>query len=121
MRKTPVIAFIGICSFLVPVMGYSIVDVRRQLEIVARRPPASCITVAGFQLMAVDQIRQDEVDHGLIVYILAKHHVRNRWLFVGAYNTYLVTLHLVASANQRRDLFSRLPCGVRPKLLPKSK
>ena len=92
-------------------------DARDRLSALGRRPVSIRASSGRLPPLPLEAVRQSEVDNGLVHNLLRQRPAGNRYAFIVRYNAYALAMPLLGNARGRRDLFARLPCGVRPRLL----
>jgi hypothetical protein len=60
--------------------------------------------------------REQEIDNGIVHFLIDDKGIRSRWLYAASYYVYEIAARLKTTPEQRRNLYARLPCGVRPKM-----
>lgn len=101
------------------VVGYFSYRTAEMMSLVRSRPVAECREVrSGLRpYRDLPSIPDTLILQGLVLHILfAKEYEHNRMLWIGGYQIYRLTLLLQTTSQERRDLFSRLDCGVRPRV-----
>jgi hypothetical protein len=63
--------------------------------------------------------RQQEVDNGLVHFLIDDEGIDLHWVYAATYQLYSVAARLKTTAGQRRLLYARLPCGVRRRCSPR--
>ncbi|MGZ8286896.1 MAG: hypothetical protein ACXW27_13465 [Allosphingosinicella sp.] len=64
-----------------------------------------------------ESTRQQEIDNGIVHFLIDDKWIKSRWLYAAHYYAYQAAARLKTTPDQRRNLYARLPCGVRPKML----
>ena len=116
MRKKVALLMLILLAVLTVGFLIALLDARKHLSRLQEQPHSDCPATGRLPPRPLDRIRQRDVDNGLVYHILREHPTRSRLLFVVKHGAYSSAVPILRNARQRRDLFARLPCSMRPRL-----
>lgn len=100
-------------------VGYFSYQTGEMILLVRSRPVADCgsVRTGSRPYRVLSSIPDPQIHQGIVLHILfAKRYEHNRMLWIVGYNLYGLALSLQTTSQERRDLFSRLDCGIRPRV-----